>query len=260
MSDFTDDEEDLENFANNDDQEYLYNEEDNEEDNDNSSFINSNSDVNINHSNNINSSGNSDDDIKKALEASLLDYKNDEEEMLNLVITASLTTIEDDLKRKLKKQTEDDEIFSKVIEESYNSNVVSQFNSGLLISGSSNEFDEDEAEYMRVVLQQIKENEEYELQNKQNKERKSIIEDQDFEYEEALRKDIVKEKEKTKSKQSKIPKNINNKNEISTNTTNTTNIIFTDNSNDSDNTIYELEKHKTLEDIRKARLTFFDKK
>ena len=264
MADFTDDEQDLENFENNDNQEYLYNEDedDNEDDNEdyNDNFINSNSDVNINPINNIDT--NSDDDIKKAIKASLLDYKNDEEQILNLVITESLTTIEDDLKRKLKNQTEDDEILSKVIEESYTSNVVAQFNSGLLISGSLNEFDEDEPEYMRVVLQQIKENEEFEKQNIKNKQTRSIIEDQDFEYEEALRQDIAKEKEKKNAIQSKIPKNIS-KPETIINKINIINIINTNNSNtsiDSDNNIYDFEKLKTLEDVRKARLTFFNKK
>ena len=218
-----------------------------------------------------------------------------EDEMLSLAMAASLNTIEEDRQRYLKKQSEEDEILSKVIEESYASNVAAQFNSGLIINNSlSNEFYEDEAAYMRVVLQQIKEDEEREAKLKVNKQRKMIIEEQDFEYEEALRQDkenakkgkkkvekkvekkeeIIKSSKKpktTKPKKSKIDntfeKIISEKKEAedmeNVNDMENEDINVKDNkiiNNEDSNENPKVEKPKTLEEIRKARLAFFDKK
>jgi hypothetical protein len=220
-----------------------------------------------------------DDDITKALETSLLefDYKNNEDDILNFAMKASLNTIEEDRKRKLKHQSEEDEILSKVIEESYASNVAAQFNSGLVIGGSINQnseynYDyEDEAEYMKVVLQQIKESEEKEAKLKQTKNKRSIIQEQDFEYEEALKQDIAKEKAKTKetsqpkenvkTKETKMksPKNTKPRQSKKTNNNTIENIINSiEEKDDTDEA--EDEQLKTVDDIRKARLAFFERK
>ena len=202
-----------------------------------------------------------DDDITLAIESSLFDYNKNEEQMLSLAMTASLNTIEDDRKRKLKHQIEEDEILSKVIEESYTSNITAQFNSGLVISdGASNNYgeykdafkdqyeDEDEEEYIREILQQIKDNEEQEAKLKQTKKTRSIIEDQDLEFEEALKQDIAKEKNKKKNDFENIIDSVE---------------ITNDNDNDTDTDNIELDKFndipKTADEMRKARLAFFEK-
>jgi hypothetical protein len=94
----------------------------------------------------------------------------------------------------------------------------------------SNDYDEEE--YMKMIIQQIKESEELENKLKINKKTKSIIEEQDFEYEEALRQDIEKEKEKLEKKNHII----------------------------SSKVIEEPEIPKSNEEMRKLRLAFFDRK
>ena len=107
---------------------------------------------------------------------------------------------------------------------------------------NDNELDDyDEEEYMKMVIQQIKESEELENKYGINKSIKSIIEEQDFAYEEALRKDIEKEIEKEKEK-AKI---------VDTTLTKLPILPVVEN-------IAVLPK--TKEEIRKLRLAFFDKK
>lgn len=195
---------------------------------------------------------NPDDDIQKAIEASLINYKQNEEEQLNLAMMASLSSIEEDRKKKLKKQEDDDFIFAKTLTESYSSNIAVQINSGVLIGDENDE----EAEYMRVILQQIKDSEECETRSsrvssdtsgasssKINQSR-TIIEEQDFEYKETLRKDIEREekKEKEKEKEKNNTKQINKDKDL----------IKTKNIED--------DKPKTREEMRKARMEFFQKK
>ena len=86
-----------------------------------------------------------------------------------------------------------------------------------------------------MIIEQIKENEEREYQLIEHKNSRSIIEEQDFEYEESLRQDIAKEKIKEDVK----------KNE---------NVII---NIDVDE---DKPKPKTAEEIRAARLLFYQKK
>ena len=92
--------------------------------------------------------------------------------------------------------------------------------------------DYEDQEYMRMIIQQITENEERESKLKQTRQFRSLIEEQDLEYEETLRQDIAKEKQIKYENENK-----QNKSENETK-----------------------EKPQTLEDIRKARLAFFEKK
>ena len=156
-----------------------------------------------------------DEHFKKAIEASLIENQTQNDELFNSVIYESLDTIDDD-----------ETILEKVIEESHLSNISVRFNSDIINSSlnsnigsiinmnntidsidsidsidnvyrNDNELDDyDEEEYMKMVIQQIKESEELENKYGINKSIKSIIEEQDFAYEEALRKDIEKEIEK----------------------------------------------------------------
>ena len=100
--------------------------------------------------------------------------------------------------------------------------------------------DYDEEEYMKMIIQQIKESEELEHKIKINKKTKTIIEEQDFEYEEALRQDIEKDKlEKDKLEKDKLEKQ---------------------NNTITSKKIEEPEIPKSKEEIRKLRLAFFDRK
>jgi hypothetical protein len=151
---------------------------------------------------------NNDDDLTIALQASLVDYHKTEEEILSEIQEKSLQTIEDDKKRKLQKEQdlkkEDDEIMEKILQESYESNISLQTQSNTIIN---NEFDIDEEQYMNMILQQIKEEEAREKRMKELNTQKqklqqsrtytrTVIEEQDLAYEEALRIDIAKEQEK----------------------------------------------------------------
>ena len=205
----------------------------------------------------INSS-NEDELLRKAIEASLIENQNQNDDLFNSVLYESLDTVEDD-----------DKILEKVIEESHLSNISIRLNTEIINSGmtsdmasgtdtlpesdfvnpSYNEYeyeyeyhhtdngpdDYDEEEYMKMIIQQIKESEELENKIKINKKTKSIIEEQDFEYEEALRQDI----EKDKLEKDKLEKSSN---------TITSKIIE------------DPEIPKTKEELRKLRLAFFDRK
>ena len=180
---------------------------------------------------------NNDDDLTIALQASLVDYHKTEEEILSEIQEKSLQTIEDDKKRKLQREQvlkkEDDEIMEKILQESYESNIALQTQSNTIIN---NEFDIDEEEYMNMILHQIKEEEAREKRmkelNTQTQElqqsrayTRTVIEEQDLEYEESLRLDIAKEQEKKSEN-----KPIENK---------------------------PIEKPLTKEEIRQARLAFY---
>ena len=89
----------------------------------------------------------------------------------------------------------------------------------------SNNYEED---YVKMIIQQIKETEEAERKINLSQSN-SIIAEQDFEYEEALKKDIEKEKLKNSCISKKI---------------------------DDDD---EADIPKTKEEMRKLRLEFFDK-
>lgn len=184
---------------------------------------------------------NNDDDLTIAIQASLVDYHKSEEAILSEIQEKSLQTIEDDKKRKLQKEQdlkkEDDEIMEKILQESYESNIALQTQSNTIIN---NEFDIDEEQYMNMILHQIKEEEArakrmkelntqtQELQQSQTYTR-TVIEEQDLAYEEALRIDIAKE-------QQKKSKNVS----VSVSETSV--------------------KPLTKEEIRKARLSFYEKK
>ena len=102
------------------------------------------------------------------------------------------------------------------------------------MSLSSNDYDSEE-EFMKNMIKQIQDNED--LENIERiKESKSIIDLQDFEYEEALRKDIENELEKEKERNAILHKI----EEISI--------------------VDEPDIPKTREEIRQLRLAFFDKK
>ena len=226
----------------------------------------------INQTNQYNQTN--DDDITIAIQSSLVDYQSTEDNLLNDIIKKSLDTIEDDKKRKFEKDTllqhEEDKILSKVIEESYLSNIAIQQSNASIISNSQNsqtDYVEDyqeeyEEEYMKIVLQQIREQEEKESKTNKIKQMRTIREEQDFEYEETLQKDIEKEIEREKEKKNQDSINsialdsiINNSSVINTH-------IPLENKNEYETKTEnnEEEKPKTLEEIRKARLAFFTKK
>jgi hypothetical protein len=94
----------------------------------------------------------------------------------------------------------------------------------------SNNYEEDyEEDYVKMIIQQIKETEEAERKINLSQSN-SIIAEQDFEYEEVLKKDIEKEKLKNSCISKKI--------------------------DDDDD---EPDIPKTKEEMRKLRLEFFDK-
>jgi len=195
---------------------------------------------------------NNDDDLTIALQASLVDYHKTEEEILSEIQEKSLQTIEDDKKRKLQREQdlkkEDDEIMEKILQESYESNIALQTQSNTIIN---NEFDIDEEEYMNMILHQIKEEEAREKRmkelNTQTQElqqsrayTRTVIEEQDLEYEESLRLDIAKEQEKKSENKPIENKPIENK--------------------PIENKPIEnkpIEKPLTKEEIRQARLAFY---
>ena len=243
--------------------------------------------------NHTNTNNNEDDQLKKAIEASLIENQKQNEELFNSVLYESLDTAEDDEK-----------ILVKAIEESHLSNISIRLNTEIINSGLSSNIDSiinmssmsnmsntesdlinpshnedyqdyqdyddpihdnddpihdnddpihdvddvDEEEYMKMIIQQIKESEELENKLNINKKTKSIIEEQDFEYEEALRKDIEKEKEKVTI--SSV--NNNNNNKIAKDTLNSDTI--------TSKIIDEVELPKTKEELRKIRLAFYDRK
>jgi len=218
-----------------------------------------------------------DDDITRAIQTSLVDYQTTEDNLLNDIIKKSLDTIEDDKKRKFEKekqlQHEEDKILSKVIEESYLSNVVIQQSNASIISNSQNsqnsqtdyveDYQEDyEEEYMKMVLQQIREQEEKESKTKKIQQMRTIREEQDFEYEETLQKDIEKEREREKEKKNNDSINSITLNSIINNSSVINTHIPLENKSESETKSEnnEEEKPKTLEEIRKARLAFFEKK
>ena len=180
---------------------------------------------------------NNDDDLTIALQASLVDYHKTEEEILSEIQEKSLQTIEDDKKRKLQKEQdlkkEDDEIMKKILKESYESNIALQTQSNTIIN---NDFDIDEEEYMNMILHQIKEEEarekrmkELNTQTQELQKLRTLKEEQDLAYEEALRIDIAKEQEK-KGESKSENKPVENK---------------------------PVEKPLTKEEIRQARLAFY---
>jgi len=185
---------------------------------------------------------NNDDDLTIALQASLVDYHKTEEEILSEIQEKSLQTIEDDKKRKLQREQdlkkEDDEIMKKILRESYESNIALQTQSNTIINNSTinNEFDIDEEEYMNMILHQIKEEEarekrmkELNTQTQELQKLRTLKEEQDLAYEEALRIDIAKEQEK-KGESKSENKPVENK---------------------------PVEKPLTKEEIRQARLAFY---
>ena len=204
----------------------------------------------------------------------MVDYQSTEDNLLNDIIKKSLDTIEDDKKRKFEKekqlQHEEDKILSKVIEESYLSNVAIQQSNASIISNSQNsqtdyveDYQEDyEEEYMKMVLQQIREQEEKESKTKKIKQMRTIREEQDFEYEETLQKDIEKEREREKEKKNQYSINSTTLDSIINNSSDINTHIPLENKSEyktkSENK--EEEKPKTLEEIRNARLAFFGKK
>jgi len=205
----------------------------------------------IEDSNNINTNTN-DDAITIAIQSSLIEYQTTEEELLNEILIKSLITIEEDKKYTLQKeielQEEEDTILAQTIDESYMSNVSVQMNSVV-----NNDNDYEEQEYMRMIIQQIKENEERDDKLKQTKQTRSLIEEQDFEYEETLRQDISKEKEKEKIK---IKAQLTNIEKIEN-----SNYEEEEEEEENKEEIQEIQEiPKTLDDIRKARLAFFEKK
>ena len=204
-----------------------------------------------------------DEHFKKAIEASLIENQTQNDELFNSVIYESLDTIDtidtiDEDEKNLEKAIEESHLSNisvrlntDIINSSLNSNIGSIINMNNTIDSidsidnvyrNDNELDDyDEEEYMKMVIQQIKESEELENKYGINKSIKSIIEEQDFAYEEALRKDIEKEKEKEIEK-TKI---------IDTTLTKLPILPVVEN-------IAVLPK--TKEEIRKLRLAFFDKK
>ena len=167
---------------------------------------------------------------------------DDEDDVLNSILTKSIVTLEEERLAKSKEEEDDDTILSRVLEESLYSNISIQGNTNIINSRQipniekhndydydNNDYDYDEEEYMKMIIQQIKENEEREYKLKKNKNSRNIIDEQDFEYEESLRQDIAKEK---------IKEDI---------------IINSDVNIDDD-------KPKSKEEIRAARLLFYQKK
>jgi hypothetical protein len=213
---------------------------------------------------------NDDELLRKAIEASLIENQKQNDDLFKSVLYESLDTVEDD-----------DKILEKVIEESHLSNISIRLNTEIINSGMSRNIDSimnisntidtntsddidtehnfvnhgyqdeyhdeyhddyNEEDYMKMIIQQIKESEELETKLKINKNTKSIIEEQDFEYEESLRQDIEKEKEKAKAKEQVKTTTIN---EVEKHTVTITN---------------EPELPKTKEELRKLRMAFYDKK
>jgi len=225
-----------------------------------------------------------DEQLKKAIEASLIENQTQNDELFNSVIYDSLDILD-----------EDEKILEKAIEESHLSNISIRLNTEIINSGlasnidsiinmsnmsntsntesdlinpSYNEYQDnideydrpnayddpddgpdeyDEEEYMKMIIQQIKESEELEKKVKIDKNTKTIIEEQDFEYEEALRKDIEKEKEKEKTSISSINKVKKYSDTLTS-------------SNTSSKIIDEPELPKTKEELRKIRMAFYDRK
>jgi len=184
----------------------------------------------------INNSDNN-DELTIALQASLVDYRQTEEEILSEIQEKSLQTFEDDKKHKLQKEQdlkkEDDEIMEKILQESYESNIALQTQSNTIIN---NEFDIDEEQYINMILHQIKEEDarekrmkELTTQTQELQKSRKLKEEQDLEYEDALRLDIAKEQEKKGESENKP---IENK---------------------------PIEKPLTKEEIRQARLAFYKK-
>jgi hypothetical protein len=204
-------------------------------------------------------SSNDDELLRKAIEASLLENQKQNDDLFNTVLYESLDTLEDDDKilEKVIEESHLSNISVRLNTEIINSGMANNIASIMNISNISNlsdtndterEFidavdsidsidsidaidndEEEEEENMKMIIQQIKESEELENKIKINKKTKSIIEEQDFEYEEALRQDIEKEKEKQ------------------------SNIITSK--------IVEVpEIPKSKEEMRKLRLAFFDRK
>ena len=178
---------------------------------------------------------NNDDDLTIALQASLVDYHKTEEEILSEIQEKSLQTIEDDKKRKLQREQdlkkEDDEIMKKILRDSYESNIALQTQSNTIIN---NEFDIDEEEYMNMILHQIKEEEarekrmkELNTQIQELQKLRTLKEEQDLEYDKALRIDMAKEQEKKGESENKPVEN------------------------------KPVEKPLTKEEIRQARLAFY---
>ena len=171
--------------------------------------------------------------------------------------------MEDDKKRKLEKnkqlQKEEDKIVSKVIEESYLSNISIQTNTSAVISTNENRYDDDyEEQYMNMILQQIKEQEEKDSKTKKLKQMRTIREEQDSEYEAALQKDIEKEQEQKKEKEKYSIKPINHLKSIINNSSDINTYLESETKTKFETN--EDEKPKSLNDIRKARLAFFEKK
>ena len=215
----------------------------------------------------INSS-NEDELLRKAIEASLIENQKQNDDLFNSVLYESLDTVEDDDKilEKVIEESHLSNISIRLNTEIINSGMASDMASGMtsgmtsgmasgtdtvpesdFVNPSYNEYeyeyhhtdngpdDYDEEEYMKMIIQQIKESEELENKIKINKKTKSIIEEQDFEYEEALRQDIEKdklEKDKLEKQSSTITSKI----------------------------IEAPEIPKTKEELRKLRLAFFDRK
>ena len=223
----------------------------------------------------INSS-NEDELLRKAIEASLIENQKQNDDLFNSVLYESLDTVEDDDKI-LEKVIEESHLSNisirlntEIINSGMASGMTSDMASGMasgtdtvpesdFVNPSYNEYeyeyeyhhtdngpdDYDEEEYMKMIIQQIKESEELENKIKINKKTKSIIEEQDFEYEEALRQDIEKDKlEKDKLEKDKLEKD---KLEKQSNTI-------------TSKIIEEPEIPKTKEELRKLRLAFFDRK
>jgi hypothetical protein len=214
-------------------------------------------------SNVSNESNENDDDITIAIQTSLVDYQTTEDNLLNDIIKKSLDSVEDDKKRKLEKdkqlQKEEDKLLSKVIEESYLSNISIQTNTSSVISNNENRYDDDyEEQYMNMILQQIKEQEEKDSKTKKLKQMRTIREEQDSEYEASLQKDIEKEQEQKKEKEKHLIKPINHLNSIINNSSDINTHL--ENESETKSKHNEDEKPKSLDDIRKARLAFFEKK
>ena len=215
----------------------------------------------------INSS-NDDEILRKTIEASLIENQKQNDDLFNTVLYESLDTLEDDDKilEKVIEESHLSNISVRLNTEIINSGMASNIASIINISNKSNlsnsndteseyidtdnDFanpsynqihnydgpdDYDEEEYMKMIIQQIKESEELEHKVKINKKTKTIIEEQDFEYEEALRKDIEKDKlEKDKLEKQSITI--------------------------ASKKIEEPEIPKSKEEMRKLRLAFFDRK
>ena len=175
---------------------------------------------------------NDDNELTIALQASLIDYHKTEEQLLNEIQEKSLQTIEDDKQRKLQREKEEDEIMAKIVQESYESNIALQNQSNHIINNVI-DYENDEEQYMIMILKQIKEEEECKECKEPKNHSQLLIQEQDLDYEEALKQDIAKEQQK-KSKSVSVS--------VSVSVSETS------------------EKPLTKEEIRKARLSFYEKK